>query len=217
MKTPPNLAKFPKNPGTFPATIPALERLLAHNRKARIIWDHGGTDHLGDFSAATVGGLMDRYDNLYVSLKVPGPKAQSVVKLFRAGALDPEWRSLLSRHSDRFVIGTDTFYAGPDGTGVIAEFAKYAQTRLRLTSQFLSLLPAELARKIGRDNALRLYRLSPEQAPNEIPTVATTASPPSPAPVKRAGGTCRDGNMAACTIACQRGFKKACARLKRGN
>lgn len=215
MAPPPELAKFPNNPETFPATLAPLERLLSHNPNAKIVWAHGGTDHLGDFSAAIIGDLMDRNDNLYVSLKVVGPKGQSHNKIMGGGTLDAEWRSLLSRHSDRFMIGTDNFYVDPDGTGAIAEFEDKSEPRLRATSAFLSLLPADLARKIGRDNALQIYRLSPEQAPSEIPSVSSSA--PSPKPVKRAGGTCRDGNMSACDVACQRGIKQACARLRRGN
>lgn len=219
MKPPAHLARLPNNPKKFPATLGALENLLSYNRKAKIVWAHGGTDHLGDFSAATIGGLMDKHPNLYVSLKVSGPRARTQNKLFSPGALDSAWRSVLSRHSDRFVIGTDNFYADPKGSGPTIEFSKRAPPRLQATGVFLSLLPADLAQKIGRDNALRLYRLTTTQAPAEIsvsPLVAPAPMAPAPAPGAAGRGLCKDGNMAHCRIACRKGFRKACARLKRG-
>lgn len=43
------------------------------------------------------------------------------------------------------------------GPGVV--FAERNEQKLRATVQFLSLLPVDVAQKIGRDNAIRIYKL----------------------------------------------------------
>jgi predicted TIM-barrel fold metal-dependent hydrolase len=156
--TPPRLRRFPTNPERMPATLPALERLLAHNPNTRIIWDHAGTDHLGDFSPARIGAMLDRYPNLFLSLKIAGPRAATENKVFTGKRLNGEWRDLLIGHADRFVIGTDSFHGGPDGAGVIAGFTKLTKPHMRTTKLLLSQLPPDVARKIGRENAHVLYR-----------------------------------------------------------
>lgn len=156
--TPKRLARFPTNPQRMPATIPALERLLAHNPKARIIWDHAGTDHLGDFTPQRIGMMLDKYPNLFLSLKIAGPRAQTENKVFSGKRLDGTWRDLLIRHADRFVIGSDGFYGGPGAAGTIAQFTKITEPHLKATRLFLSKLPRDVARQIARENARRLYR-----------------------------------------------------------
>jgi predicted TIM-barrel fold metal-dependent hydrolase len=155
--TPQSLARFPNNPKRMPATIPALERLLAHNPKARIIWDHAGTDHLGDFTPARIGAMLDRYPNLFLSLKIAGMRSSSENKVLSRKSLDSAWRDLLIRHADRFVIGTDSFYGGPGAAGVIAGFTKLTEPHQRTTQLLLSKLPPGVARQIGWENAHRLY------------------------------------------------------------
>lgn len=157
MATPERLARFPNNPKRIPATIPPLERLLAHNPKARIIWAHAGTDHLGDFGPERIGTMLDKYPNLFLSLKIAGARASTENKVLSRKWLDGAWRDLLIRHADRFVIGTDSFYGGPSAAGVIAEFTRITEPHMRTTKVFLSTLPRDVARKIGWENAHRLY------------------------------------------------------------
>lgn len=45
------------------------------------------------------------------------------------------------------------------GRGPGLTFAERNEPKLQATVHFLSLLPAEIVRKIGRDNAVRLYNL----------------------------------------------------------
>lgn len=151
------------NPPRLPDTVGALERLLTHNRKARIVWAHGGSDPIGAMSAATIGRLMDRHPNLYVSLRIVGAQAPVMTnKVMAAGGLDPHWRDLLARHAERFLIGTDSFIVSPTmrGAGPGVTFGERNAPKLMATLHFLTLLPNDVARKIGRDNALRIYRLS---------------------------------------------------------
>ena len=47
-----------KNPKTLEPTIPAFERLLTHNRKARIVWQHIGWDNTGDMTPELLNRLL---------------------------------------------------------------------------------------------------------------------------------------------------------------
>jgi Amidohydrolase len=212
MPPPPRLAQLPNNPPVFPATLNSLERLLSHNRNARIVWAHAGSDQLGDLTAQRVSALMDRYPNLMMSLRVVGPQAPAHNKLFSGRDLDPDWLSVLKRHADRFVIGTDNFYAGPDAAGpaTITKFSQPNRPKMQATALFLSLIPRDLAEKIGWRNAVRIYKLIDLE--KTLPAAADENARAVPTP---RAGLCRDGNMDHCRIACERGVKPACARLER--
>jgi hypothetical protein len=150
------------NPPTLPATLAGLPKLLAHNRGARIVWAHGGSDPIGGMSAGTIETLMDTHPNLYVSLRIVNPYMRAHNRVFSGpGALDHAWRDLLAKHPDRFVLGSDSFMLSPNlrGTGPGAQFAERNEPKLRATVIFLGLLAPDAAKKIGRDNAIRIYKL----------------------------------------------------------
>jgi len=160
--TPGRLAQN-QNPPTLPATLPALRRLLEHNPKARIVWAHGGSDQLGELTADLVGAMMDRYPNLFMSLRPVPPPAPAQNKLFTPRAVVPAWDRVFRRHAGRFVIGNDCFFIPPGvkGGGAPAEFSQGNEKHFWATQAFLNLLPPALARKIGYENAARIYRLAP--------------------------------------------------------
>jgi hypothetical protein len=153
-----------QNPVTLPATIGPFRRLLEHNPKAKIVWAHVGSDHLGKLTPRLVGELLDRYPNLYVSLRVVPPAAPVMNKLFRPGRIEPAWASVFSRHPSRFVIGTDSFYlaANAQGGRAIKALSRGDEPRLRATGVFLNLLPPALSRKFANENAMRIYKLGRE-------------------------------------------------------
>lgn len=206
MVTPPEFAQYPKNPPRFPATLGALERLLEHNRQARIVWAHGGSDQLGQMTPDRIGALMDRHPNLFMSLRVVGLRAPVQNKLFSGPPpeIEPAWMNLLERHSERFMIGVDGFYGGP-----IADLSQSTEPRMRATVRFLSLLPRGLARKIASENAIRIYSLPPINDKFYRSNIQ-----PSGVPSVR-GRLCRDGNLEHCRIMCDRGVRPACMRLNR--
>ncbi|MFH0825384.1 MAG: hypothetical protein V2B18_21745, partial [Pseudomonadota bacterium] len=71
MATPENLRRTSaKNPSTLKATIPALERLLAHNRQAKIVWQHIGWDNTGQMTIELLCRMLDAHPNLYLGFKV---------------------------------------------------------------------------------------------------------------------------------------------------
>jgi len=159
--TPPRFAG-PANPPTLPDTMRGLARLLAHNPKAKIVWAHGGSDPIGAMTPAAIGRLMDAHPNLFMSLRIVGAQAPMLNKVLADVGLDPGWKDLLTRHVDRFVIGTDSFMVSPSvtGRGPGVTFAERNTPKLQATVHFLSLLPSDMARKIGRENAIRIYKLS---------------------------------------------------------
>ena len=138
------------NPPTVRENVSAFERLLARNRKARIVWAHIGWDNTGDMTVALLRRLLEAHPNLYLQLRiptVPGTFPQNN-PLDRDGKLRPEWLDLIDSFPERLVLGSDTFMARPD-----------FEEGLRLTASLLQQLPPKLARKVGYENATRLYRL----------------------------------------------------------
>lgn len=159
MKAPDWLAS-PPNPAVFHANLAAFERLLEHNRRAKIVWAHAGSDQLGQWNVPLSRKLLEKHLNLYMSLRMAPARAPQNHPLTPDGQVKLEWLQVLSDFSDRFVIGGDQFFAGAgirQGPGT--NFAQRAREIRQRTNMFLAALPESLARKIGYDNALRLYKL----------------------------------------------------------
>jgi predicted TIM-barrel fold metal-dependent hydrolase len=158
--TPAWLLPSPPNPMELRANVAALERLLTHNRSAKIVWAHAA-DPLGHWTAALSRELLERHPNLYISIRIGAPIIPAPA--FRpGGSIDPEWMMLFRDFPDRFVMGTDQFIVSrqvPDTVPAVT-FARNASVLRRGAREFLSRLPAELARRIGYENAVRLYRLT---------------------------------------------------------
>lgn len=161
-KPTPNHLAGNQNPETLPATLGPLRRLLEHNIKAKIVWAHGGSDQLGELTAEFVGGLLDRYPNLYLSLRVVPPPAPVMNKLFTPGHIESAWAGVFARHPNRFVIGTDSFYfaANAEGGDVPKALSRGNELKMRATGVFLNLLPQTVSRKIATENAIHLYKLA---------------------------------------------------------
>jgi hypothetical protein len=159
--------KSPPNPKSLPDNVKPFERLLAHDRRAKIVWAHGGMDPFGGMTPQLVGRLMDAHPNLYMSLRVAPPPLESVQrlglrirnKLMDENGLDRAWLAVLERHADRFVIGTDSFFIVEGGKSPVGAFVAGNESKFLATNYFLSSLPRDLARKIASENAVRIYRL----------------------------------------------------------
>jgi hypothetical protein len=70
-------------------------------------------------------------------------------------------RRALRKHSDRFVIGSDSFFvssaASPEGAA--AMLSRGNQGRLGASATMLSLLPPDMVAKIAMSNPVRIYRI----------------------------------------------------------
>lgn len=145
------LTLSPSNPPTLRENISAFERLLSHNPKARVVWAHVGWDNTGHMTVELLRRLLQGHSNLYMQIKIEeiAPTFPQHYPLDRNGNLRPEWLDLIRSFPDRFVLGSDALYAEPD---------QY-QGRMELTRALLGQLPPTLARQVGYDNAIRIYKL----------------------------------------------------------
>jgi Amidohydrolase len=115
----------------------AVLALFAHNPKAKVIWAHTG------FSVPTarVREMLDAHPALMAELSYRSGIADG-------GGLSAEWRDLFARHSDRFVLGSDTW--------INQRWSAYATT-MKGYRDWLAELPADQARRIAYGNAERLF------------------------------------------------------------
>src|SRR5215472_2214026 len=154
----PNGFASPPNPPQLHANIAGFERLLEHNRGAKIVWAHAGWDNTGSRTPELMRRLLSAHPNLYMEIKIDpaAPGKNSPLEDGGAGAIKPQWLRLFQDFSDRFVIGSDQHYPEPVAT------AQRWQPVVLLLNQ----LPPDLRRKIGRDNPVRIYHLIGAAAAN---------------------------------------------------
>ncbi len=88
-----------------------------------------------------VGRLLDRYPTLRVELALRSDVAPD-------GRLDPAWRDLFLRHSDRLMVGTDTW--------INSQWESLPEILDRVRA-WLRQLPRDAAERIGSLNAERLF------------------------------------------------------------
>lgn len=124
----------------------AIDLLMANTpskgQKLRLIWAHTG---IGGAPVARVDQLFARYPLLMGELSYrPGLTCEG-------GKLCPDWRALLVKYPDRFLIGSDTW--------VNQRWADY-DNLMNGYRVWLGELPPETARRIGWDNGARLFAVS---------------------------------------------------------
>lgn len=126
----------------------AIERLMAHAPKARLIWAHTG---IGGPSVARVRELLRKHPTLMGELSYrPG-------LVDADGRLAPEWKTLFTEFPQRFVVGSDTWING--------RWADY-ESLMQQAREWLGDLPPEVARRIAWDNGAALFGL---EAPRPLP------------------------------------------------
>ena len=123
----------------------AIDLLMANTpskgQQTRLIWAHTG---IGGTPVARVDALLARYPLLMGELSYrPGLSCEG-------GMLCPEWRALLLKYPNRFVIGSDTW---------VNQRWQYYDELMQGYRTWLGGLPPEVARAIGWDNAADWFGL----------------------------------------------------------
>ena len=117
----------------------AIDLLLAHAPKTRLIWAHSG---IGGAPPQRVRELMLRYPTLLGELSYrPGLTEGD-------GHLSPAWQALLAEFPTRFMIGSDTW--------VNERWSEY-EALMRAARLWLGDLPPATARRIAWRNAADLF------------------------------------------------------------
>ncbi|MBT6094939.1 MAG: amidohydrolase family protein [Rhodospirillaceae bacterium] len=105
----------------------------------KIIWAHAGMTE----PAATVEAMMETYGSLYADTSF----RESDI-LNAEGTINDDWRRVLERFSDRFMVGTDTW--------VNDQWDSYTQL-IEINRKWLSLFSRPVAERIAFKNAERLF------------------------------------------------------------
>jgi hypothetical protein len=116
----------------------AVEILMKHNPRARIIWAHTGFGLAGD----RVSAMLAKYPKLWGELSYRSGIVDG------SGKLTAEWRGLFERYPDRFLLGSDTWVA--------ERWASYGEIMAGYRA-WLAQLPPTVAKQIAHGNARALF------------------------------------------------------------
>jgi hypothetical protein len=120
------------------ADAEAVEILMGHNPKARIVWAHTG------FGPDTerVAAILTKYPQVFGELSYRSGIVDG------AGKLTREWRALFTKFPDRFMLGSDTW--------INERWATYGDIMAGYRA-WLAQLPPDVATRIANGNAKRLF------------------------------------------------------------
>lgn len=149
-----------KNPSVFKANIPAFDRLLAHNRKANIIWQHIGWDNIGQMTIPLLQDMLNKHPNLFLGFKIEERPFQVGTRTPMPNRIvdddyniKPEWMAFFKENPDRLLVATDQFVGIPGKTKRPPQYLKETWTPMKQ-------LPENVLIKVCRDNAARLFNLN---------------------------------------------------------
>lgn len=117
--------------------------------------------HMAQLDAVDAAEMLASHPNLHLLTSHANPitataSRQPWTELFMEGELAPEWRSLVLRYPDRFVLAFDNVWTG-DWTDKYARQADFWRSAL-------AKVPAEVAHAVAHGNAERLWKLAPAVA-----------------------------------------------------
>ena len=116
-----------------------VEYLYQLNPGLTIIWAHAGMTE----PAVVVEEMMETYPTLYADTSY---REYDILQY--SGGIDPEWRRVLERFADRFMVGSDTW--------VNSQWEEYDHL-IASNRQWLAYLTRASAKKIAYQNAERLF------------------------------------------------------------
>ena len=116
----------------------AVEILMRHNGRAKIIWAHTGFS----LAPSRVAAMLATYPQLWGELSYRSGITGA------GGELTPEWRAMFEKYPDRFLLGSDTWINERWSTygAIMAEYRGW-----------LKQLPPAVAKQIAHGNAKRLF------------------------------------------------------------
>lgn len=145
----------PANPAALTANMDRFRNLLeyARSKNVKIVWAHVGWDNTGYWTASLCDELLGQYDNLYMNIKVSPRDSLTENRVVEStGEVKPEWLALFEKYPDRFMIGSDQFFVSPRIKG---KFPPSMDETWSIVDQ----LPDDLKGKIGRENAVSVFKL----------------------------------------------------------
>jgi hypothetical protein len=116
----------------------AVEILMSHNPRAKIIWAHTGFS----LAPSRVATMLATYSQLWGELSYRSGITGA------GGALTPEWRAMFEKYPDRFLLGSDTW--------ISERWASYGEIMAGYRG-WLKQLPPTVAKQIAYGNAKRLF------------------------------------------------------------
>lgn len=116
----------------------AVEILMRHNGRAKIIWAHTGFS----LAPSRVAAMLATYPQLWGELSYRSGITGA------GGELTPEWRAMFEKYPDRFLLGSDTW--------VSERWSSYG-TIMAEYRGWLRQLPLPVAKQIAHGNAKRLF------------------------------------------------------------
>lgn len=146
-----------------PQYLAALEKLLSENREVSV-----GLIHMAQLNEPQAAALLAAHPNLFFltshadnfsamgtrKLAEKGMKSQTGwINMFSGQTLSPEWRTLMSRYPDRFVLAFDNVFP--------PHWSELYSRKVAFWRAALSELPPDAAQKIAHGNAERLWKLPP--------------------------------------------------------
>ena len=122
-----------------------ITRIFEISPNSKIIWAHAGFD-----PPDVVGRMMDKQENLWADLSLREFGTLDDDGIIDVEGINLKWKSLLIRHADRFMIGSDTWNVGRwlGLPGIIDE-----------NRMWLGHLPKYVADQIAHQNGERLFGL----------------------------------------------------------
>ncbi|MDP6391254.1 MAG: amidohydrolase family protein [Alphaproteobacteria bacterium] len=143
-------AAFPRERKRFMADLEAM--LRAHPDHPFLLI------HMAQLDTEEAGRLIEAHPNVYFMTShsntlMVSKSAQPWTNLFDGAELAPDWRKLILKHPDRFILAFDNVFAEHWGDYYLEQIALWRKT--------LKTLPAAVAHAIAHRNAERLWRLPP--------------------------------------------------------
>ena len=120
------------------ADAEAVEILMGHNPKARIVWAHTGFG----LEPERVASILTKYPQVFGELSYRSGIVDG------GGKLTAEWRALFAKFPDRFLLGSDTW--------INERWATYGDIMAGYRA-WLVQLPKDVAEKIANGNGKRLF------------------------------------------------------------